>query len=278
MKPYRAISTDDHLMEAADGYTSRMSTRWGDKIPHVKDAGDGTDAWYVFGRGISSLTGFSFVQGVTPDRGVVTRWADVPKSAYVPCERVKAMDADGVDVHSFYPNIGNVQTLNHPEAPEALRLEALRACNEIQIEEYVRHYPGRFIALAVVPLWDPVPARHRGPSVGTPADVPARHADAAERAVPPAVLRKLLLRAHRRRAAPLAGSRQRHLAVGLPASDLDVSHLVGVHREIARRLHTRGTADDPRRDAAAPLPSARRLLSHVLPARTGRAREPHRHP
>jgi hypothetical protein len=31
MKPYRAISTDDHLMEAADGYTSRMSAR-GDKI------------------------------------------------------------------------------------------------------------------------------------------------------------------------------------------------------------------------------------------------------
>ena len=25
MKPYRAISTDDHLMEAADGYTSRTA-------------------------------------------------------------------------------------------------------------------------------------------------------------------------------------------------------------------------------------------------------------
>ena len=108
-----------------------MPARWGDKIPHVADAGDGTDAWYVFGRRISSLTGFSFVQGVTPDRGVVTRWADVPKIAYVPAERVKAMDSDGIDAHSFYPNIGNVQTLNNPEVPEALRLDALRACNAV---------------------------------------------------------------------------------------------------------------------------------------------------
>jgi hypothetical protein len=53
MKPYRAISTDDHLMEAADGYTSRMSSQWGDKIPHVRDAGGGTDAWFVFGRRFS---------------------------------------------------------------------------------------------------------------------------------------------------------------------------------------------------------------------------------
>ena len=155
MKLYRAISTDDHLMEAADSYTSRMSSKWGDKIPHVRDAADGTDAWYVFGNRISGLTGFSFVQGVTPDRGVVTRWADVPKSAYVPAERVKAMDMDGVDMHSFYPNIGNVQTLNKPKVPEDLRLEALRACNAIQIEDYVKPFPGRFIALAVVPLWDP---------------------------------------------------------------------------------------------------------------------------
>jgi uncharacterized protein len=158
MKPYRAISTDDHLMEAADGYTSRMSSRWGDKIPHVRDAGDGTDAWYVNGKRASGLTGFAFVQGVTPDRGIVVRWADVPKSAYVPSERVKAMDRDGVDVHTFHANIGSVQTFNQPDMPEEYRLEALRACNAIQIEDYLEPFPGRFIALAVVPLWDPAKA------------------------------------------------------------------------------------------------------------------------
>ena len=158
MKPYRAISTDDHLMEPGDGYTARMPAKWGEQIPHVRDAGDGTDAWYVFGKRYSSLTGFSFVQGVTQDRGVVTRWADVPKCAYVPAERVRVMDEDGVDAHSFYANVGNVQTLNNPRVPEELRLDALRACNLIQIEEYVEPYPNRFIALTGVPLWDPAKA------------------------------------------------------------------------------------------------------------------------
>ena len=155
MRPYRAISTDDHLMEAADGYTSRMSAKWGERIPQVKANGDGTDSWYVYGKKAFGLAGFSFVQGVTPDRGVVTRWEDVPKKAYVPAERLKAMEADGVDVHAFYPNVGNAQTLNKPEFEEAFRVEALHACNAIQVEEYVQPYPNRFIALTVVPLWDP---------------------------------------------------------------------------------------------------------------------------
>lgn len=73
-----------------------MSARWGDKVPQVRDAGDGTDAGYVFGKRISGLAGLPSVQGVTSDRGVVTRWADVPQCAYAPAERVKAMDADGI--------------------------------------------------------------------------------------------------------------------------------------------------------------------------------------
>jgi predicted TIM-barrel fold metal-dependent hydrolase len=155
MKPYRRISTDDHLMEAPDSYRSRMSAHWGDKVPQVRDNGDGTDGWYVYGQRVSRNTGFTFVQGVTPDREPVTRWEDVPRCAYVPAERIREMDRDGVDVHSFYANVGNAQTLNKPELPEAFRLEAIRAVNAIQIEDYVEPYPGRFIAFAVVPLWDP---------------------------------------------------------------------------------------------------------------------------
>jgi predicted TIM-barrel fold metal-dependent hydrolase len=156
MKAYRAISTDDHLQEPPDGYVRRMNkAKWGDLIPQVKDNGDGSDGWYVYGKNSSGFKGFVSVQGVTPDRDAVLRWADVPESAYVPSERIKAMDADGVDVHSFYPNVGNTQSFNKPEYDEAFRVDALRACNRIQIEEYLQPYPRRFIAIAVIPLWDP---------------------------------------------------------------------------------------------------------------------------
>ena len=59
MNIYRAISTGDHLMEAADSYTSRMPAKWGEMIPQVRDTGDGSDAWYVYGRRITALVGFS---------------------------------------------------------------------------------------------------------------------------------------------------------------------------------------------------------------------------
>ena len=32
---YRVISTDDHLQETPDTYTSRMSKKWGSKIPQL---------------------------------------------------------------------------------------------------------------------------------------------------------------------------------------------------------------------------------------------------
>lgn len=118
MKPYRAIATDDHLMEPGDGYTARIPSKWGEQIPHVRDAGDGTDAWYVFGKLFSSLIGFSFVQGVTANRGVVTPWADVPKCASVPGERVRVMDAEHVgDEIQRAPGLANVTWLSdfpHP--------------------------------------------------------------------------------------------------------------------------------------------------------------------
>ena len=47
---YRVISTDDHLQEDRYTWTSRMSEKkWGDKIPQVRETGDGTETWYIYG-------------------------------------------------------------------------------------------------------------------------------------------------------------------------------------------------------------------------------------
>lgn len=157
MKPYRAISTDDHLMEPPEGYSSRMSKKWGDKVPHIQYNADGTEGWSIYGKITTGLAGYTFVQGVMPDREPVMHWSEVPTKAYVPAERVQAMEADGVDVHSLYPNVAGAAggTFSNPEFDEEYRLEAIRAVNAIQAEEYVQPFPDRFIALTVVPLWDP---------------------------------------------------------------------------------------------------------------------------
>ncbi len=154
---YKLISTDDHLQEAPDAYTSRMSRRFADLAPQVRSNGDGTDSWYIYGQRRAGAGGVCTVHGVMPDRTKPPlRWEDVPRMAYVPSERVKAMDEDGVDVQTFFGNTpgtsGNV--FSDPKFDEQWRLEAIRAYNDLQIDEYADPYPGRFVPLAVVPLWD----------------------------------------------------------------------------------------------------------------------------
>ena len=153
---YRVVSTDDHLQEAPHTWTARMSKKkWGDKIPQVKEVGDGTEAWYIYGE--KRPVGLAAVHGAMPDRTKPpTRWEQVPEIAYVPSERIKAMAQDGVDVHTFFGNVAGIagNTFSNPAFEEEFRVEAIRAYNDLQIEEYADPFPGRFITLAIVPMWD----------------------------------------------------------------------------------------------------------------------------
>ena len=157
---YNVISTDDHLQEAPGVWTSRMSrTKWGENIPHLKRKDDGTDAWWAYGEEI--LPGVGHIHATLKDResgGIAgpLHWEEVSKEAYVPSERIKAMDRDGVDVHTFFANVGSPagQRFSAPKYPVEFRLEAIRAYNDYQIEEWAAPYPGRFITLAQIPLWD----------------------------------------------------------------------------------------------------------------------------
>src|SRR5437660_907048 len=85
------------------GHTSRMSSKWGDLIPQIRENGDGTQAWYIHGEPRKGPNAVASVHGTMPDRTKPPkRWEDVPLKSYVPAERVKAMAEDGVDVHTFF--------------------------------------------------------------------------------------------------------------------------------------------------------------------------------
>ena len=154
---YRVISTDDHLQEGPDTWTSRMSkAKWGDKIPHVVRNDDGTDTWLINGEKNVGRMGIGAVNALMPDRRAAVRFDEVPPKAYTPSLRIKAMDEDGVDVHSFFANVSGAagSTFSDPKhKEEEFRLECIQAYNDLQMEEYDQPYPGRFITLAIVPMW-----------------------------------------------------------------------------------------------------------------------------
>lgn len=150
----RLISADDHVQEHPLVWTSRLSgTKWGDRIPHIERRSDGTERWVVDGRPLP-LEGVASAGAAMADRArLPQRWEEVPMAAYVPEERLKAMDADGVDYSVLYPTVAGVggETFGRLTDPE-LELECVRAYNDWLIEEWAA-YDERFIPQCIVPLF-----------------------------------------------------------------------------------------------------------------------------
>lgn len=153
---YGFISTDDHVQEHPQVWTSRMSrAQWGDRIPHIERRADGGERWVVDGRQVD-LAGVALAGGTMPDRAhEPQRWEDVPAMAYQPAARLAAMDVDGVDYSVLYPSIAGRagETFGRITDP-ALELACVQAYNDFLVEEWAAVSP-RFIPQCLIPLAPP---------------------------------------------------------------------------------------------------------------------------
>jgi predicted TIM-barrel fold metal-dependent hydrolase len=157
--PLQFISVDDHVQEHPRVWTDRLSAKkWGDRIPHLVELGDGSQHWVVNGeplplRGVSAALAAS-APGATRDRtGELRRWEEVPPDAYEPGSRVVAMDADGVAVSVFYPTVAGFagETFGRIAEPD-LELACVQAYNDWLIDEWASASP-RLIPQCIVPLY-----------------------------------------------------------------------------------------------------------------------------
>jgi len=150
---YGFISADDHAQEHPEVWTARMSkSRWGDRIPHLEELPDGSECWVVDGKK-TDLRGVALAGAAMPDRARnPQRWEEVPKVAYVPAERLTAMDVDGVDCSVLYPSVAGRagETFGRLDDP-ALELACVQAYNDWLIEEWAACSP-RFVPQCIVPL------------------------------------------------------------------------------------------------------------------------------
>lgn len=151
---YGLVSVDDHVQEHPQVWTQRLSaSKWGNRIPHVEHTSDGTEYWMVDDQKLP-LNGVASVGAAMPDRTAAPqRWAEVPAMTYDPAERLRAMDADGVDYSILYPTIAGLagETFGRITDPE-LELACVQAYNDWLIEEWV-NTSDRFVPQCLVPLF-----------------------------------------------------------------------------------------------------------------------------
>ena len=108
MGGYRLVSSDDHVYEPRDMWTTRMEPRYRDRAPHIASLDDG-DWWVCDGirgqdTGSGSQAGLRFEEPEKLSRH--NRYENVRPGGFIPEEHVKDMDIDGVDVSVMYPTAG----------------------------------------------------------------------------------------------------------------------------------------------------------------------------
>ena len=153
MPGYRVISSDSHVIEPSDLWTSRIEDKFKDRAPHLVQ-GEEQDQWWCDGRLIMGL-GIAVNLGLRfddPDKITdAARWEAVPLGGYIPDEHVKDMDADSVDAGILFPSYAfklyNVVTDS----------ELLTACFRVYndwIGEFFSSHPGRLHGIAMLNVDD----------------------------------------------------------------------------------------------------------------------------
>ena len=151
------VSVDDHAVEPPDMFERHLSAKWRDAAPRVVHKDDGTDVWLYDGREIGNI-GLNAVAGRPPEEYGMEplSFDDMRPGCFDIHERVKDMDANGVLGSMCFPSFPQLcGQLFSRSSDLDVGYAVLQAYNDWHVEEWCGTYPGRFIPLGLVPIWDP---------------------------------------------------------------------------------------------------------------------------
>ena len=157
MANYRVISSDNHVVEPADLWTSRIEPKFRDDAPKVVRVEDGSDWWVCDGNKINSAfagtqAGMRFEE---PEKmrlgGPETTFENILPGAYIPEEQIKDMDFEGVDVGILYPSAG---LLLFGGVPDSELLTAIFRTYNDWLAEFCNASPRRLKGIAMLNIDD----------------------------------------------------------------------------------------------------------------------------
>ena len=154
MAGYRIISSDSHVMEPPDLWTSRAEPRFMDRAPRIVRMEDGDDYWVcddkqLISVGIGAQAGRKFEE---PEKlTLADKQENVRPGGYIPEEHVKDLDIDGIDVSILYPSVGLI--LFAQVRDSELLTSLFRTYND-WLADFCSAFPKRLKGIAMVNIDD----------------------------------------------------------------------------------------------------------------------------
>jgi len=151
------VSVDDHVVEPPNMFDRHLPRKYRERAPRVVRKADGTDVWLFEGAQLPNI-GLNAVVGRPPEEYGVepTSYDQLRPGCYDVDERIRDMNANGVLASMCFPSFPSfVGGLFAGCKDKDLAIALLRAYNDWHIDEWCGAYPGRFIPLALPPIWDP---------------------------------------------------------------------------------------------------------------------------
>ncbi|WP_419928847.1 amidohydrolase family protein [Candidatus Poriferisocius sp.] len=151
------VSIDDHLIEPAGVFEAHIPDRFRDRAPKMERDENGVDRWIFEGVEVGS-PGLNAVAGWPKEEWSMdpVGLAEMRPGCYDVDQRVRDMDAAGIWKSMCFPTMGGFSMRAFNESVDKeLAGAVISAYNDWHIDEWCGPHPDRFIALSVVPLWDP---------------------------------------------------------------------------------------------------------------------------
>ena len=149
MADYKVISSDNHVFEPVDLWTSRADSGLKDRMPHIVRLEDGGDWWFCDGQKIVGTADATQAGMRFEDPSQLQRARPVDEirpGAWIPEEHIKDMEEDGVYGSIVFPTAG----LSLYNVPDDDLLTEIFGIYNGWLAEFCKPFPDRLKGVAIL--------------------------------------------------------------------------------------------------------------------------------
>jgi predicted TIM-barrel fold metal-dependent hydrolase len=153
---YTFFSVDDHIVEPADVWTSRVPAKYREVAPHIIEQDD-REYWAYEDR-LSPQIGFGATAGkpITEKHHEPQRYSDMIRGCYDPVARASDLRSNNILASIGFPSFPRFAgTLFAEFKDKDLANYCVRAYNDFVIDEWCAAAPELYVPLVICQLWDP---------------------------------------------------------------------------------------------------------------------------